>query len=83
MTPLSRALYWKREARIQSDILDGLGRDPGYGRDVADDAYREAMRNWRSIIRAAWIARAVERYAPVMSIPVLPVEQDQQSSEAA
>ena len=62
MSPqLTRALAWKQEARMQLAILDGLGRDPSVGRDIAFDAYSEALEKHRSIIQTEWDIRKMER----------------------
>lgn len=60
-TQLTRALAWKQEARMQLAILDGLGRDPSVGRDIAFDAYSDALEKRRSIIQTEWDIRKMER----------------------
>lgn len=61
---LTRALAAKREARYQQEILEGLGRDPSFARDVAYDAFCDAIRVYRHIIQTEWDARRMERYLP-------------------
>jgi hypothetical protein len=62
---LIRASYWKREVRVQSQILDGLGRDQSRSRDISLDAFADALTQYRSAIQAGWDLRAMERGNPV------------------
>ena len=61
---LTRALAAKQEARYQQEILEGLGRDPSFARDVAYDAFCDAISAYRHIIQTEWDARRMERYLP-------------------
>lgn len=60
-TPASKALYWRREMAYQSEIIDGLGHDPGFDRDIAVDAYAEALINRRGILMRERSTRLMER----------------------
>ena len=86
--PLAMALRWKNEARIQSDILDGLGRDPSHEKDVAGDAYMEARREYRRIIEVQWRIRCMARgylpgNAPRTAVYVNGVKMQEEHEEAA
>jgi hypothetical protein len=74
-SPLTRALSWKREALMQNEILEGLGRDPSTERDIAFDAFCEARKEYRSIIQDEWDLRAMSRgYVPARVEDVREVE---------
>lgn len=60
-TPVSKALYWKREAQYQSDMLDGYGLTPSYERDITYDAWVEAKENRRGILMRERSTRLMER----------------------
>ena len=62
-TQLSRALEWKRE---MFEAAETMARTRGFAEwgDLFDDASRDywaAKDEWRSIIRAEWSLRAMER----------------------
>ena len=50
-TRLAKALDAKREAWMQYEILEGLGRDPSRERDIAFDAYSDARDRYAAIIK--------------------------------
>lgn len=58
--PLVRALYWKQEMWLWTDVYRGVD-NPSAAADLASDELASARAEYRLIIRRAWAMRVSER----------------------